>query len=59
MLDRQHGDVVFECDGCTATLETNTSNFDAARNALTRADWKTRKIGEDWCHFCPNCERKL
>lgn len=60
MLDRQHGDVIFECDGgCGEVLETGTSNFDAARNALRRENWKTRKIGEEWTHLCPGCYERL
>lgn len=56
---RDHGDYVFQCDGgCGATLESETSNFESARNILRRHRWKPyRQPGEiDWQHRCPSCE---
>ena len=55
MLDRQHGNIVFECDGCGDTLETGTRNFDEAKAQLDSEGWKVRKIGADWIHGCPSC----
>jgi hypothetical protein len=55
MIDRQHGDVVFECDECGATLETEQADFQSAWNMAKREGWRTRKIGEDWVHKCPEC----
>jgi hypothetical protein len=51
MLDRQHGDIVWECDACGAALETETSDFDSARNLLRREGWKIRKQGDEWMYF--------
>ena len=58
-LTQDHGNHVFECDGkgCHAMLETGTSNFEAARNALTRARWQPFKRGAEWFHHCPDCQR--
>ena len=56
MLDRQHGDIVIECDSCDEILETETSDFGSALNLMKREGWRARKIGEDWCHFCSKCE---
>jgi hypothetical protein len=56
MMDSQKGSFVFECDDCGEVLTTNTGNFEAARNQLTRARWKPRKVGADWKHFCPRCQ---
>lgn len=56
MLDRQKGDCVFECDGCTETLETHTGDFIAALNMAKREGWRTVKAGDDWNHFCPRCQ---
>lgn len=55
-IDR--GDIVFECDGCHAMLETGTSNFEAARNLLRRQRWKPRRKSakDDWLHCCPDCK---
>lgn len=53
------GDIVFQCDvpKCRETLETATSNFEAARNLLRRAGWKPfRPPGADeWSHRCAGC----
>lgn len=58
MLDRQKGDYIFQCDGCYAVLETNTSNFTAAINLLRREGWKShlRDGDEDWKHYCKTCQ---
>jgi hypothetical protein len=57
MLDRQHGNIVFECDGCGDILDTETSNFNAARNMLKRDGWRAIKIGTDWQHYCTGCDQ--
>ncbi len=59
MLDRQKGDIVFSCDGCGEVLETKTSNFDAARSRLRLENWRTRKVGNVWQHYCADCAKKL
>jgi hypothetical protein len=56
MLDRQKGDVVFECDICGNVLETETSDFESARNLLRREGWRTLKVGDVWMHKCPSCQ---
>jgi hypothetical protein len=61
-ITHDHGDIVFQCDtkGCRATLETNTSNFESARNVLRRNHWKPIKTGSDeWKHECPECQKGL
>lgn len=55
MLDRQYGKFVVECDSCPTTLETDTKDFDEARQVMIREGWKVRKIGRDWIHGCPKC----
>jgi len=56
MLDRQKGNIIFECDGCADVLETETGDFDSAMNLFRREGWKARKIGEDWMHLCRKCQ---
>jgi hypothetical protein len=56
MIDRQNGGLIFvECDSCEAVLETDTREFDEAREIMKREEWKVRKIAQDWVHGCPNC----
>lgn len=55
MLDRQKGDIVFECDACSEVLETSTSNFESALSVLRRSGWKAHKSGEEWKHLCHAC----
>ena len=55
MLDRQGGNIWFECDTCPETLDTGTSDFDSARNLLRREGWRTSKVGTEWVHACSNC----
>lgn len=56
MIDRQKGQIVFECDSCPATLESNTDNFTDAWNKAKAEGWKTHKIGAIWVHACDRCE---
>lgn len=56
VLDRQHGDVVFECDGCGEVLETDTADFGSALNMLKREGWRARKFDNVWQHYCGACE---
>ncbi len=62
-LTQDHGNHVFQCDGedCRETLDTETSNFDAARNVLRRNRWKPKKnpTSDEWEHFCPDCQGNL
>jgi hypothetical protein len=55
MIDRQNGDLVFECDTCGETFESETSDFNSAWNQAKRDGWRVKKIGTQWVHSCPNC----
>jgi Fe2+ or Zn2+ uptake regulation protein len=55
MIDRQNGDIVFECDECGEVFESATSDFNSAWNQAKRDGWRVRKIGTEWVHECPNC----
>lgn len=56
MLDRQKGRFVFECDRCDEVLETDTSDFQLARDTMKAEGWRSRKNKKDeWDHFCPKC----
>lgn len=55
MIDRQNGDLVFECDECGETFESATSDFNSAWNQAKRDGWRAKKIGTEWVHECQNC----
>lgn len=55
MIDRQHGEIVFECDACDETLETGESEWADAHSQFRRDGWKSEKVGDEWVHTCPNC----
>jgi hypothetical protein len=54
-IDRQKGNIVFECNGCHEVLETDTANWDTAMNLLHREHWRARKKGDEWHHYCDKC----
>ncbi len=58
MIDRQHGNLVFECDGCEEVCETGTDEFSYAVSYIKREGWLIRKVGEEWTHECPRCVPK-
>jgi hypothetical protein len=53
---RNHGDLVFECDRCHDTLESNDSDFGIAWSMAKREGWTVKKVFNEWQHTCPNCE---
>lgn len=56
MIDRQHGGkIVVECDSCGAVLETETADFEEAREVMKAEQWKVRMIANVWLHGCPKC----
>lgn len=55
MMDRQSGKILFECDSCDEVLNTETGDFDDARDQLNREGWRARKICDVWLHGCPDC----
>jgi hypothetical protein len=57
MIDRQHGAIIFECDGCGESLNTECHDFNEALYSLRTHDWKAKKeAGAIWCHYCPGCK---
>lgn len=55
MIDRQHGNIVVECDACSEVLETETRDFDEARAVMKREGWSAREFGGVWQHGCDRC----
>ena len=56
MIDRQHGKVVFECDCCPETLETEVPDFQEAWAWARREGWQTKKVAGEWMHSCGKCK---
>lgn len=56
MIHRTKGEISFECDSCGDLLETYEDSWNVAWNMAKRDDWKSRKIFDEWKHFCPKCE---
>lgn len=58
--DRQHGKVIFICNGCDDHIETDERDFDAALAYIKRKSWLVKK-GRDsaWLHYCPDCRDEV
>lgn len=51
-IDGIKGKLAFICNNCDEGLETEQSDFAAARQAMQDEGWITRKRGDEWEHFC-------
>jgi hypothetical protein len=58
MIDRQHGEVVFECDACDETLEPGAPEWGEAMDHFRHHGWRAEKVGDEWTHLCPGCQRR-
>lgn len=56
MIDRQYGEITFECDACDETIETGESEWNDAMAHFRRLGWRSEKVGADWTHLCPKCQ---
>jgi hypothetical protein len=55
MIDRQGGKIVWECDSCDSTFEWDDEDeFAKGWEAAKSHGWRTRKIGNEWVHACPD-----
>lgn len=60
MLDRNGGQIVFHCDGCPSSFETETRNFCEALPMAKAEGWFfMRNTDDEWTHWCPSCRRKM
>jgi hypothetical protein len=56
-IHREDGLIVFVCDECGEQLETDTEEFDEARQQMQEANWTYRKDdGGQWEHYCSICK---
>ena len=59
MIDRCYGDYYVTCDACGKELDGVFSDFDEARDSMKTNGWRTRRIGDDWFHYCPECAPEM
>lgn len=52
MIDSHHGKIVFECDLCPETLETEVSSFQEAWAFAKREGWRSKQVDGEWVHSC-------
>lgn len=55
MIDRIHQRVVFICDDCDDTLETDEVALDDAVAVSRSRGWIARGGPGAWKHYCPDC----
>jgi hypothetical protein len=55
MINRQSNSIVFECDTCPETFRAGTDDFSDAWLMAKTEDWRSKKIGQEWMHFCGKC----
>jgi hypothetical protein len=56
MIDRQHNQIVIECDACENTFDGDSLDWEVVWPAAKREGWKARKIADEWMHFCSECK---
>jgi hypothetical protein len=50
------GEFVVECDACGAEHYGGCIDvWDEWMEDLRKHHWKTRKEGDQWCHYCADC----
>lgn len=54
--DHNEGEIVFGCDNCTETYDTEDTDFPTALRRVKNEGWKVKKESGDWVHYCPNCD---
>ncbi len=55
MMRTEKGETICECDSCGEEAASGTLEWTAFIRWLKDQGWKTRKDGEAWTHFCPEC----
>ena len=58
-VQRDHRQVIFECDACGDTYDAGTDDFTDAYAAAKDDGWIAFKNGEgEWEHRCEDCKRE-
>lgn len=56
MIDTQYDQIVIECDACENVHEGGSKEWAPVWGEAKRLGWKSRKIGSEWVHTCPDCK---
>lgn len=51
---RNHGVVIYECDNCGNFNDTETKDFEQAKEIIKSEGWITHKEGQEWKNYCSN-----
>lgn len=60
MIERQSGFIIFHCDSCPETHDTESEDFDPAWAEAKQSGWRAYKQknsagAAEWFHSCPSC----
>ena len=56
MIVRENGKIVFCCDMCSDTIDTEEKDFAEALKIARKIGWLFMKDGGNgWAHICPTC----
>lgn len=56
MLHNIKGTSTLECENCGETYENeDKEEFRMFVASAKEANWKFRKVGDVWFHYCPSC----
>lgn len=50
--------IIYECDACPEAIETDEEDWNPALTRMKEAGWASRKMVDEWMHFCPICKAK-
>lgn len=56
MIDRQYGEINFECDACDDIIVTREADWRDAMERFRNEGWRSEKVGDEWTHLCPKCQ---
>lgn len=45
--------ITYECDACNETLDTDEEEWGSALAKMKAEGWVSRKVVNEWMHFCP------
>ena len=53
---RETGGMIAQCDECFDVVDFDDGeDFEQVKTAIDGDGWKTRRVGEKWQNYCPDC----